>query len=200
MLTSLRRGLVAGIIAAVTIFGLGIYPAAVSMAQSAVAQQPESATVVSFQPLVNTVLPYAVEGFLAIAVTIGGLVAAWVKKKWNIDAEKTLRDLTERHRASLHSAIYTAVANQVAAGTLGKLEVDVHSPAMANITNYLVRSVPDAIEFFGLKNGANDKVIAEIATAKAVELQAKVGPAVAAMEAFKLRLPPVGGRPEADLS
>lgn len=177
MFASLRRGIVAGITVAALIFGLGIYPTAVSMAQSALTAPAEAPGVISFQPLVNGLLPYLVEFVIVGGFALASIVAAWAKRKWGIDAEAGLRIIQEKHRNSLHSAIYTAVANQIAAGKLGTLEIHTGSPQLAEITNYLLNSVPDAIEAFK----PTDAVIAQIATAKAVELQAKVAPAAAAI-------------------
>lgn len=171
MLASLRRGLVAGITVAALIFGLGIYPAAVTMAQTALTSAPPPAMpAIYFQPLIDTILPYIVAGLLSGFFAIAGWLARLLDKKWKLDAEARVREIEAKHRDSLHSAIYTSIANQVAQGRLGTLQVQVGSKALAEVTNYLLESTPDAMKRFA----PTPDVLAQIATKAAVELQAKL--------------------------
>lgn len=184
MFASLRRGMVAGITVAALVFGLGIFPTAVTMAQSALAAPAEPS--ISFQPLVGVALPYFIEIFLTLMFGLAVLVSRWVKNKWGVDTEARLREIEAKHRDSLHSAIYTSVANQIAQGRLGTLQVNVGSKALAEVTNYLLESTPDAMKRF---NPSPD-ILSQIATKAAVELQAKLAPSAGSaigglLEAFQ---------------
>ncbi len=79
-------------------------------------------------------------------------VAAFAKEKWGIEVEA-------RHREALHSALMTGIRAGVARGLTG------HSAINAAIT-YAGKSVPDAIEAFGL----TEEVLSDLATSKLGEL------------------------------
>lgn len=179
MFKMIGRGVIAGITVAAMVFGLGIYPTAVTMAQEAMAQPVPTSPGLGGLLFANTV-PYVVEllisGFFAVAVWL----ARQVNAKWKIDAEAKIREIEEKHRGALHSAVYTIISNIIAKGQLTAVKVEADSPVMDEVATYLGRSVPEAIERFS----PSREVLSQIATKAAVELSAKISPpgAVAAAE------------------
>lgn len=120
---------------------------------------------VNLQPLARQLLPYAVEIFLTLIFGLAAIVAAWIKKKWNVDIESQLRAIEARHRETMHSAIKTAVASAIAKGA-DPLTFNVGSEALARVIRYLRDSAPEAVEHFK----PSPDVVAAIAKTKALEV------------------------------
>lgn len=88
-------------------------------------------------------------GIADIVMTLGGilatLVVAWLKRKFNIDMENSLRNIEATHRDALHSAVQTAVG--AAWAKWGpKLSFDPNSQSGQFITNAVKAGAPEAVD------------------------------------------------------
>lgn len=90
-------------------------------------------------------MPFALEILGMIVLALIGIVSVWLKRKLGLDVE-------HRHRQALHSAIMTGlgVAFSKLDNKISTYEVTLNSPAMNEVANYVLRSVPDAVRSFGL--------------------------------------------------
>jgi hypothetical protein len=99
-------------------------------------------TTVEFTGFLGWLTPYLVE---LVAIVIAGAVA-WATKKFH---DLTGITIEAKHREALQSALNNGaklIIDRIpATGT-----IDVKSPAMATAINYVIKSVPDAVAFFGL--------------------------------------------------
>lgn len=162
-ISSLTRGFLGGFLIAAALIAVNVPPIG-AIAQDVAQEAPGR---VSFSPILQTAIPYVIELFLTGMFVLASLVAAWVKRKWNIDAEAKIREIEARHREALHSAIASGVGNLIARHALEKkLEVNVGSESLAYILRYIRDSVPDALSSL---NPSPD-VIAKIATREAVKI------------------------------
>nr|WP_321336603.1 hypothetical protein [Breoghania sp.] len=104
-----------------------------------------SDTMVTFTSLSGSIVEY-VGAVLGVAVTaLIGWLANLLKNKLGLDIEA-------KHRDALHSALMTAVNYGLskAGDKLSSASVDVKSAAIAEMLDYVMGAVPDAIAYFGL--------------------------------------------------
>lgn len=112
-------------------------------------------TTVSFQPLIDALLPYVA----ALLGLLGTALIAWVgtilKKYTGIAMDQSSRD-------ALHKALETGVnlALSKAEPIAGKLSVDTKNAAIATALTYAETSVPGAISHFGLTPDALRNMLA----------------------------------------
>lgn len=103
---------------------------------------PPPDTVVEFEGFFGWLRPYVVE---LVGLVIAGAVA-WATKKFH---DLTGINIEAKHREALQSALRNGanlVIDKIPTG--GK--VDVHSAPVAAAIRYVMESVPDAVNYFGL--------------------------------------------------
>lgn len=127
---------------------------------------------VALRPLFDELMPLVVELAMVGLFGLATWVAVMLKAKFGIDMEKAVKDIEARHRETLHSAIYSAVAALRQKTGVDNIKFNVGSEDVAYVLRYLRDSAPDALAYFSPSN----EVIAKIAAAKAVEVAAKAAP------------------------
>lgn len=109
-------------------------------AQFGVAPPPSSAPTDFATEIESSIADLAMT-IVAIAV---GLLAAWLKKKFNIDATAALTTIAANQRGALHSAVQTAVGAAVTKfGTA--IDFNPASPSGKFITQAVQASTPEAV-------------------------------------------------------
>jgi len=128
------------------------------------------------------------EGVWAILVpAVIGWVAYLIQKYTGVNVRARLLDIEANHRQAYQTALANAAgALMMRVGTDGKVNIDVKNKAIADVTNMVIRSVPDAINYFGI----SPQSIAEKILAKIPIIQA---PDATSME--KVTAPPMSTSP-----
>lgn len=102
---------------------------------------------IDFSPLFFTMI----EGIAVVLSALVTVLTAWLgtklKSKWGLEIE-------DRHRAALQDAMNLAIAfgfNKVKESLGGKLlTVELKNPVISMAASYLIASVPDALNSFGI--------------------------------------------------
>lgn len=106
----------------------------------------------------------------SVVAAVGAYAAVWLKRKLNLtDAEANLVGLNTdaAHRDALQTALTNAAGlalNRLGNELKGKT-IDLRNPAINEAVATVLRSVPDAVEHFGLTNKPDElaqKVIAKL--------------------------------------
>lgn len=105
------------------------------------AQEPD--TRVDLDPFIADMMPYIVTLFGAIV----SFAVAWMAKK---ASEWTGIQVEAKHREALQSALTNGAKAALAKFTPKGLSFDVKSVPLAEGIEFVLRSVPDAVEYFGL--------------------------------------------------
>lgn len=142
--------------------------ALVFVAAVASAQTPSTGSA-----MFEIVRPFLVE---IASVVISGAVlwlVGTVKAKFNIEIDA-------RHRDALQAALTNAAGLVInrAGGMAGALALPTQNPLIIEGVDYVVKSVPDALDHFGITPGAAGAILAE-------KLEAKIGVMVSTGAAAK---------------
>lgn len=103
-----------------------------------------------FRPIVSTVVE-----------TVVGGIASWLMIRWGGKA------IEEKHRNALQTALRNAAGLLVTKGfelTAGK-HIDISNPALAAAIKYAQDAVPQALDYFNLKDNARliaEKIVAQL--------------------------------------
>lgn len=108
---------------------------------AALAQEPD--TRVNFDPFIAEVLPYLMT-FLAAVFTAA---IAWASKKLN---DWTGIQIEAKHREALQSALLNGARTAIASNMPSGIGLDVRSVSLKAGIEFVLASVPDAVEYFGL--------------------------------------------------
>ena len=138
------------------------------------AMAQESGTTVSVGPWFETLRPYILEVLGMAVAAIIGLLSRLIYKKWGIDIEQGRRD-------ALHSAAMTGLKAALSRAGVKAADVqfDVRHKVIAEALDWMRKSVPDAIKYFGI----SEQGMKTLVEAKHTELvEATAGAAAAVMK------------------
>ena len=137
-------------------FALLALSVVLSLHSSAFAQAAtaDSGTTISFGGLAKTAAPYILE----ILSTVITLVIAWAAAQFS---KLTSINVDEKWRESIHQAAMTGVSAALAKSEIvaADFKVDVHNNMVADAINWVMRSVPDAINGLGVGPDAIRQVV-----------------------------------------
>lgn len=129
---------VIGIIAAVALALAALFVTG-AFGQEAVVRD----TRVDLNPLVDEIVPY----FLMVLGTIVTAALTWVAKKFN---DSTGMNIEAKHREALQSALLNGARAAIDRFRPDELSVDVRNAALKEGIEFVLRSVPDAVDYFNL--------------------------------------------------
>lgn len=100
-------------------------------------------TRVDLNPLIDEILPY----FLMVLGTIVTAALTWVAKKFN---DSTGMNIEAKHREALQSALLNGARAAIDRYRPEELSIDVRNAALKEGVEFVIRSVPDAVDYFDL--------------------------------------------------
>lgn len=124
--------------------------------------------------IMDALLPYITAAVGGVITVLGGLIAAWLKQRWNIDIDQKHRDAWQQAAQNAAGALLARGA--VSVEQSGK--VSVNSEAMANVVNTVLSRVPGAIKHFGFEpDDVRNLIVAKIPQVMTGSVPAAVAPA-----------------------
>ena len=124
---------------------------------------PAAAATVDASPLIEWVRPWLDALAASVITAVVSLAGVWARRWFGLEAEARMRE-------ALHSGLTTGAAAAIgnltdfASRRLSRIEIENELIALA--VSYVLRSVPDAVKFFGL----TEPRLAEMARAKLIQL------------------------------
>lgn len=157
------------------VIGIVIFGAFYAYGQEVVTTAPD--TTVDFSPFLAEVVPYV----MSLAAAIVSAALAWIAQQIT---RRTGIQVEAAHREALQSALMNGARLVVGRLTPEELRLDVKTPMMKEGIEFVLRSVPDAVKYFGLtpedvERHLKPKLVAATAEVAPVETS---GPIVATPE------------------
>lgn len=123
------------------------------------AQAPD--TRIDLDPFITSVMPYLLALFGTIISAAIGFATLKLQQWTGINVEA-------KHREALQSALTNGALNMVAKVTPKGVTIDVGNAAIADGVEYVLKSVPDAVQYFGLTPARVQEMLAPKIAAVAV--------------------------------
>lgn len=124
--------------------------------------------------IIDALLPYIIAAIGGIITVMGGVVTAWLKRKWNIDIDQKHRDAWQQAAQNAAGALLARGAVSIQQG--GRVTVD--NAEMAKVINTVIGRVPDAIKHFGFEpDDVQNLIVAKIPQVMTGSVPAAVAPA-----------------------
>lgn len=129
---------------------------------------------VELGPFANFIIQWVLPGAV---VLIGGLVT-WVVE---LIRRRTGLQIEQQYRDAFQTALTNAAGLALTAlgGKLGGAKISINNPAVREAVSYVLRSAPDAIEKFGLKDKPQElaeKVVAKLGVVASGEVPTTPAP------------------------